>query len=70
MEGIEEDDRQAVARMYQLAFDLVSELTPDFQIIMTDHADLNQPWFQDSVVERWRRGPKLVPEDWVDETAS
>jgi hypothetical protein len=67
MEGIEEDDRQAVARMYHLAFDLVSELAPDFQIIMTDHADLNQPWFQDSVVERWRRGPKLVPEDWLDE---
>jgi hypothetical protein len=67
MEGIEEDDRQAVARMYHLAFDLVSELAPDFQIIMTDHADLNQPWFQDSIVERWRRGPKLVPEDWVDE---
>jgi DNA repair exonuclease SbcCD ATPase subunit len=65
MAGIENEDREAVARMYQLAFDVVQELNPEFQIIITDHADLADKWFQQCVVERWRRGLKLVPENWV-----
>jgi hypothetical protein len=59
-----DEDRHAVARMYRLAFDLVQELHPEFQIIATDHADLSDNWFQDSIIERWRGGIKLVPEDW------
>jgi hypothetical protein len=30
-----------------------------------DHANLATPWFQDSVVEVWRDGNKLVPLDWL-----
>lgn len=67
MEGIEDEDRQAVARMYRLGFDIVQELTPNFQIIMTDHADIAEDWFQQCVIERWRGGVKLVPEDWLSE---
>jgi len=29
--------------------------------IMTDHADINKQWFQDCVVEHWRKAKKLVP---------
>ncbi len=67
MEGSKEEDREAVARMYLLAYDLVQELKPDFQVIITDHADLKESWFQDSVIERWRHGNKLVPESWIAE---
>ena len=28
-----------------------------------EHADINEDWYQDAVVERWREGLKLVPED-------
>jgi Protein of unknown function (DUF3732) len=35
------------------------------QIIMTDHADINQEWFQDRVIERWRGTRKLVPDTWI-----
>jgi hypothetical protein len=61
-----EDDRQKVARLFQLIFDAVEELVPDFQVIITDHADLlGNHTFQDAVVERWRdRGQALIPEDW------
>jgi Protein of unknown function (DUF3732) len=61
------EDRQAVSRMYQLALKLAEELTPSFQIIMTDHLNINEEWFQDCVVERWREGQKLVPPEWGSE---
>ena len=31
---------------------------------MTEHADINEDWYQDNVVERWRGGLALVPTDW------
>lgn len=64
MDGIENEDREAVARMYTLALSVVHELNEDFQIILTDHADISEKWFQDCVVERWRGGKKLIPETW------
>jgi len=60
-----DEDREAVKRMYQLAWEVVQMLKGNFQIIVTDHANIDEPWFQDCVVERWREGKKLVPEDWV-----
>lgn len=64
MELIGENDRHAVSRMFRLVFDIVAGLAPGFQVIMTEHADINEDWFQASVVERWRGGLALVPEDW------
>ena len=61
---IEEDDRLAVSRMFRFVFDVVAGVSPGFQIIMTEHADINEDWYQDSVVERWRGGLALVPTDW------
>ncbi|ODS31884.1 MAG: hypothetical protein SCARUB_02998 [Candidatus Scalindua rubra] len=65
MDNIENEDREAVARMYKLALNVINELDGNLQIILTDHADINEKWFQDCVVERWRGGKKLVPEDWI-----
>lgn len=59
-----EDDRAAVKRMFQLVFAAVEQLAPDFQVIVTEHADINETWYQDGIVERWRGGLKLVPDDW------
>ena len=62
--SVSEDDRAAVSRMFQFVFDVVRLVAPEFQVIVTEHADINEGWFQDAVVERWREGRKLVPEDW------
>lgn len=62
-----DDDRQAVARMYRVAKDVVDPLNGGLQIIMTDHADIAEQWFQDSIVERWRGGLKLVPDNWLNQ---
>jgi hypothetical protein len=64
MDLIGEGDRHAVSRMFRFMFDVVSGVTPGFQVIMTEHADINEEWYQSSVVERWRGGLALVPTDW------
>lgn len=44
-----------VAAVFRLMLDAVAELTPGFQVIITDHADLpDDSDFQRAVVERWR----------------
>jgi len=58
------EDHQAVSRMYQLALKLIEQLDPSLQIIMTDHANINEEWFQNCIIERWREGQKLVPPEW------
>lgn len=64
LDGLGQEDREAVQRMYKLTLDVANQLNPNFQIIITDHADIAEGWFQDSVVHRWRRGEKLVPIEW------
>lgn len=45
-------------------FKVVSSLSPNLQVIITDHAYLKNEEFKDSVVEIWRDGLKLIPSDW------
>lgn len=59
-----EEDRLAVVRMFRLVFDVVNAIAPGFQVIITEHADIAEPWYQDAVAQRWRSGVKLIPEDW------
>ncbi|WP_222193298.1 DUF3732 domain-containing protein [Modestobacter italicus] len=58
-------DRVAVRAMFELMRDVVAELAPHFQIIVCDHADLPEQWFQDAVRHKWRGGVKLIPSDWI-----
>lgn len=61
-----DEDRQAVIRMYKLAIEVVNQLLPDFQIIITDHAWFSEKWFVERVIERWR-DHALIPTDWIDQ---
>lgn len=62
---LDEDDRHAVSRMFRFVFDVVEAIAPGFQVVITEHADINETWYQEAVVERWRGGLKLVPEEWT-----
>jgi hypothetical protein len=64
MDMVKEDDRHAVSRMFRFVFDVVETLKPSFQVVITEHADINEDWYQAAVVEKWRGGLKLVPDDW------
>lgn len=61
-----EVDREKVKIIYKAALDLVKGLNPNLQIIMTDHANINEEWFQDCVIKNWREGRKLVPSSWEE----
>lgn len=50
--------------MFELIRDVVEELHPGLQIIVTEHADVTEEWYQDAVVERWRNGHALIPSEW------
>lgn len=58
------EDRQKVENMFRLAYDVVKKHNGQFQVIITDHANIQEDWFQESVLERWRDGDKLIPDDW------
>jgi hypothetical protein len=67
LDGISDEDQNEVARMYGLIFDVVESLAPNFQVIVTDHADLLADGrFQSAVVARWRGNDALVPQDWIN----
>lgn len=67
LEDIKDEDRLAVVRMFELLRDVVEDLASEFQIIITEHADIDEDWYRRAVVERWRDGRKLVPAGWYED---
>jgi hypothetical protein len=65
IDGLGNEDQTAVLQLFELISDAAKELAPELQIILMDHADLKTDWFGEAVVERWRGGLKLVPQDWI-----
>lgn len=66
MAVLEDEDRIAVLRIFELIRDVVEALDGGFQVIVTEHADPTEDWYQAAVVERWRNGAALIPPDWVN----
>lgn len=58
-------DLAAVRHLFELLLKFAEEDAPGFQLIVTEHANLREQWFQDSLVEEpWNKPPALVPDDW------
>lgn len=57
-------DEIAVSKMFEFMFNVVESLAPNLQVIVTDHAYLKTEKFEKSVIEIWRDGQKLIPNDW------
>jgi hypothetical protein len=61
-------DLEAVRRLFEILRRFTTDDAPGFQIIVTEHANLREEWFQAALVEQpWTKPPALVPEDWPDE---
>lgn len=61
----EDADLTAVRRLFQFLVRFTNEYAPGFQIIVTEHANLSEQWFQDALIEKpWTKPPALVPDDW------
>lgn len=63
--NLEDEDRAAVIRMFTLVRDVINELQSNFQVIITEHADISEDWYQEAIVERWRDGNALIPAGWI-----
>ncbi|GGX75813.1 DUF3732 domain-containing protein [Streptomyces hiroshimensis] len=60
------EDRTSLLRIYQAINDTVSHLDGGFQVIVMEHADLEDDVFRTAVVERWRGGrAALIPPAWI-----
>ena len=58
-------DIVAVERMFNFLFGVCEEVFPNLQIIVTEHANLDNDQYQSALVEEpWMGGRALIPEDW------
>lgn len=62
-----DEDRAAVQSMYELLADVAALLGNQLQIIVCDHANLPDDWFQAAVIDNWRDGRRLIPADWLSQ---
>jgi hypothetical protein len=61
-----DSDLEKVRRLFAMLYNFTTKETPGFQIIVTEHANLRDKWFQDSLIEvPWTKPPALVPDDWL-----
>lgn len=59
-------DVLAVQRMFNLLFNLTEKLNPDFQVIVIEHANLEDERFQNALAEDpWTNGKALIPHQWL-----
>jgi hypothetical protein len=59
-------DTQEIRKIYEFIFEKVLQLYPKMQVIIVDHADINEDYFQEAIIEKWWDGTKLVPTDWAE----
>lgn len=62
------DDLDSVKGIYSFLEKRVANLLNDLQIIVVDHANIDDALFQKSVVEQWYNGKGLVPAEWIEES--
>ena len=61
------DEPVAEERVAVLAAEgvVVDQLGGQLQVIALEHADFEDSWFAESVVQRWRGGEALIPQSWL-----
>lgn len=66
---VQDEDRNAVLRLFELMHKVVADLNGGFQMIVSDHANLPETWFQDCVRYNWRDGEALIPQHWIGQSS-
>ena len=69
MEGntneLDDADRIAVKRLFDTLIDFCEKFSPNMQIIVTEHANLDDKRFAQALVEEpWRNGKALIPHEY------
>jgi hypothetical protein len=68
---VQDADWATVTAYFQLLNDVVQLNRGAFQIVVCDHANLPEGWFQDAVIGNWRPDSEgnrnaFIPVDWLD----
>lgn len=64
-ETVKNTDRESVVKMFQLIKQSAEEY--GIQVVIMEHADIQQAWFQEMIAEKWWDGQtKLVPVKWLN----
>ena len=65
-DNLKSDDEKADEKMFEFIFEIVKLLSPNLQVIITDHANfIDNEDFQDALIEVWNDKKKLVPLEWI-----
>lgn len=59
-------DIASVQKIFDFMFNETEELKGQLQVIITEHANLEDKRYQDAILEIWRDGLKLIPESWYN----
>ena len=65
IDGLLDADRRAVRSLFKLMATGANKIGKSFQLIVLDHAHLDDDWFEEAIVEEWRGDSALVPSTWV-----
>jgi hypothetical protein len=67
LEKLQSSDEIAVQKMFNFIFNVTKSMEGKLQVIITDHARLRYEEFENSIIEVWRKGVKLIPSDWYEQ---
>ncbi len=67
VDSLQDADRRAVQRLFELMRDASDDIGEHFQVLVLDHAHLDEDWFEASIIEEWRGDKALVPKSWINE---
>ena len=62
-----DEEREAVRAVFLWIFKIVKSLNSELQVIITEHADIDEDWFQEAVIDKkWRGDHALIPKSWYE----
>jgi len=53
-----------IHQLYEFIFQRVDEMNGELQLIIVDHAVLQNEQFSNSVIDDWHSGDNLIPVGW------
>lgn len=65
IDALQDADRQAVYSLFMLMHSVSQTIGEHFQLIVLDHAHIDEEWFNADIVEEWRGDDGLVPVEWT-----
>jgi len=59
-------DSQEIRVIFGFIQKRIQELAPNMQVIVVDHADIQEKYFQDAIIEKWwDKDQSLIPLSWI-----